>query len=342
MQNLDYRQRFKLTSQTMAQGRRPNYKVLFDLQPEDDVPQPQPIDKHELSTKPSLGQSSDTTHDTISSFHSFNSSQPQPSSTSSVNTTLWTRVQHEIPSRGSIHAKRIAAGINPSSSPRRKIPHDSHDEVNRHLLERLERNPVKHSSPDNFARVHAQQIHKFRNNDVENYLRQIQEGYKTGTWLDCPEVPTSKELLDQNEPWTKTKVTEDGETVVLDGNKLMGHWPDLDTYLSAHFGMLREEAVQNLRNAIGIIKDNPDAPEGMMPDNAIGIYSQVRVTAITFSRRGLGIRVVFSLRMVGKKIRWEQSKRLLTGTLVALTPSKPSKDMFKDKCIVAVVAARPL
>jgi helicase required for RNAi-mediated heterochromatin assembly 1 len=48
---------------------------------------------------------------------------------------------------------------------------------------------------------------------------------------------------------------------------------------------------------------------------------------------------VFSLSRIGKKIRWEQSKRLIAGTLVALSPTK---DMFKTKCIVAVVAARPM
>ena len=36
---------------------------------------------------------------------------------------------------------------------------------------------------------------------------------------------------------------------------------------------------------------------------------------------------------------WEQSKRLITGSLVALTPAN---DMFKTICRIAVVAARPL
>lgn len=42
---------------------------------------------------------------------------------------------------------------------------------------------------------------------------------------------------------------------------------------------------------------------------------------------------------MGKKIRWEQSKRLITGSLVVLTPAN---DMFQKKVIVATVAARPL
>jgi len=38
-------------------------------------------------------------------------------------------------------------------------------------------------------------------------------------------------------------------------------------------------------------------------------------------------------------VNWEQSKRLLTGTIVALTPAN---DMFRSTCHVAVIAARPL
>jgi helicase required for RNAi-mediated heterochromatin assembly 1 len=74
-------------------------------------------------------------------------------------------------------------------------------------------------------------------------------------------------------------------------------------------------------------------------NGGIGIYTKVRFTTITFSTRGLGFRVVFSLSKVGKKVRWEQSKRLLAGSLVALTPSN---DMFRTKCIVATVGARPM
>ena len=38
-------------------------------------------------------------------------------------------------------------------------------------------------------------------------------------------------------------------------------------------------------------------------------------------------------------LRWEQSKRLITGTLVALSPTD---DAFQTQCILATVAARPL
>lgn len=69
------------------------------------------------------------------------------------------------------------------------------------------------------------------------------------------------------------------------------------------------------------------------------ISLQVRICEIVFSNRGIALRVTFSLRRAGKRIRWEQSKRLLSGSLVVLTPAD---DMFQKKAIVATIAARPL
>lgn len=53
----------------------------------------------------------------------------------------------------------------------------------------------------------------------------------------------------------------------------------------------------------------------------------------------MAAKVTFSLRRAGKKIIWEQSKRLLQGTLIALTSIH---DMFQTICKVGIVAARPL
>lgn len=53
----------------------------------------------------------------------------------------------------------------------------------------------------------------------------------------------------------------------------------------------------------------------------------------------MSTRITFSVARTGKKILWEQSKRLITGGLVVLTPKE---DVFNTKAIVATVAARPL
>jgi helicase required for RNAi-mediated heterochromatin assembly 1 len=65
----------------------------------------------------------------------------------------------------------------------------------------------------------------------------------------------------------------------------------------------------------------------------------VHICSIVTSTRGIAVRVTFSLFRAGKQILWEQSKRLVTGSLVVLTPAT---DKFRTKAIVATVAARPL
>jgi len=65
----------------------------------------------------------------------------------------------------------------------------------------------------------------------------------------------------------------------------------------------------------------------------------VYIKGLTLAQQGVAVRVGFSLRRAEKRIRWEQSKRLTSGTIVALTHAK---DKFDTICKIAVVAARPL
>jgi hypothetical protein len=62
------------------------------------------------------------------------------------------------------------------------------------------------------------------------------------------------------------------------------------------------------------------------------------MTGLLLSRSRPAIRIEFSTDRAGKRIRWEQSTRLLQGTMVALSPAS---DNFASICRVAVVAARP-
>jgi helicase required for RNAi-mediated heterochromatin assembly 1 len=66
---------------------------------------------------------------------------------------------------------------------------------------------------------------------------------------------------------------------------------------------------------------------------------QCYIKGFTFSPQGIAAKVSFSYKRAGKKIIWEQSKRLISGSLVALSPAV---DGFQTTCVVAVVAARPL
>ncbi|RMZ33255.1 hypothetical protein D0859_02627 [Hortaea werneckii] len=149
-----------------------------------------------------------------------------------------------------------------------------------------------------------------------------------------PEIPTSAEVLDEESGNTSST----SDIIEIVPNKRHGAWESKEAYLSAHYELLREDAVKPLRDAVGVVRANLFADEDALP-GAIVIYEKVHVCAFTASTRGLAIRITFSLKRTGKKILWEQSKRLISGSLVVLTPSH---DMFKSKAIVATVAARPL
>jgi helicase required for RNAi-mediated heterochromatin assembly 1 len=127
--------------------------------------------------------------------------------------------------------------------------------------------------------------------------------------------------------------------------------------LSAHYELLREDAVRPLRDTICRIRKDPElneeafskstgiyqdvscCPRRRLPNEAQLIPLQVYIRAVTCSTRGIALRVTFSTFRAQKKILWEQSKRLITGSLVVLTPAS---DMFQKKAIVATVAARKL
>lgn len=66
---------------------------------------------------------------------------------------------------------------------------------------------------------------------------------------------------------------------------------------------------------------------------------KVHIIGMTCTHNGIAVRVQFSTARSGKNIVWEYSKRLVSGSIVALSPSD---DCFQTKCLIAIVAARPL
>ncbi|KAI7534544.1 P-loop containing nucleoside triphosphate hydrolase protein, partial [Hortaea werneckii] len=152
------------------------------------------------------------------------------------------------------------------------------------------------------------------NTGIREYFADAAKTVSKSAWTSRPEVPTSAEILD--EEGGNSSSTSDIIEIVP--NKRCGAWESKEAYLGAHYELLREDAVKPLRDAVGVVRAMPFADENAL-NGAVGIYDKVHRT--------------------GKKILWEQSKRLISGSLVVLTPAQ---DMFKSKAIVATVAARPL
>lgn len=174
-----------------------------------------------------------------------------------------------------------------------------------------------------------------RNNlnlNVRRYVLSDPVDENSEPWISKREIPSSLEIkgLDENDD-----IEEDIEIPV---NKVHAPWESKEEYLRDHYLLLREDAISPLRNAVAEVRKIPHMSEkDSIEDTAI--YNKVFIVGFTFANAGIAARISFSIERVGKKILWEQSKRLLSGTIIALTTKE---DKFRSICIVAVVAARPL
>ncbi|OJD19342.1 hypothetical protein AJ78_00704 [Emergomyces pasteurianus Ep9510] len=168
------------------------------------------------------------------------------------------------------------------------------------------------------------------NKDIQEYVEETRRAAGGDTWTAKPELPTTNEILGIDECDDSS-----GNHVDLVPNKIQGPWPSTEVYLETHYDLLREDAVASLRDAVAYVKGDPRMKDSL----DACIYEKVYIVGVTCADAGLAVKVQFSTARAGKNIVWEYSPRLTTGTIVALTPAS---DMFKSKCIVAVVAARPL
>ncbi|CZS98291.1 uncharacterized protein RCO7_08942 [Rhynchosporium graminicola] len=164
-------------------------------------------------------------------------------------------------------------------------------------------------------------------------------------WRNLPEIPSSDEInpvAKEHQPTTTIQEPEEWnmyqrETFLYDPklphNIVDKPWPSKEAYLGAHYQIIREDSIASLRTAVAEFKQTPSMDES----SETRIYTSVTFIGLQLSRIGVASRIEFSCERAGKRIRWDQSKRLVQGTLVALTPEK---DMFKTICKVATVAAR--
>jgi helicase required for RNAi-mediated heterochromatin assembly 1 len=179
-------------------------------------------------------------------------------------------------------------------------------------------------------------------------------------WRNLPEIPTKAEIMpkDEEEPCQRKEEERWNDyqndpiyDPKLPKNIVDGPWPSKKDYISAHYQILREDAIAPLREAVKFFRQH----RHMDDDNYACIYThvsvfnlrlnilsflqQVHFKGLNLSPFGAAFKVTFSTERAGKQIRWEQSKRLLQGTMVALSPAS---DMFEKVCKIAIVAARPI
>ncbi|KAI3318803.1 P-loop containing nucleoside triphosphate hydrolase protein [Xylariaceae sp. AK1471] len=149
-------------------------------------------------------------------------------------------------------------------------------------------------------------------------------------WQTYPEIPTARDLNpDYDNPQDLLRIHS-----VLP-NTWDEPWRDRNTYLETHYRLMREEAVSMLRYSVRTYRGNPT----MNDDDETCIYTRVYVRGYLMTRLGPMCRIQFSTERAGKKIRWTQTRRLNTGSLVVISTAE---DNFKTICMPAVIADHPI
>ncbi|KAK5402956.1 hypothetical protein LTR06_010382 [Exophiala xenobiotica] len=164
------------------------------------------------------------------------------------------------------------------------------------------------------------------NLDIREYVQKqdnIKHSSDKDEWLSQPEFPSVDEL--------------ENEMPGLLVNKIEAPYKSKDKYLKTHYGLQREDAVGSLRDALQDFRSDPTTND----THKFSVYDQVHIVGFTFARRGLAARIQFSTRRAGKRISWQTSKRLVSGSIVVLIRAKDKLADLKG-LVVAVVAARPL
>ncbi|XP_033009836.1 LOW QUALITY PROTEIN: NFX1-type zinc finger-containing protein 1 [Lacerta agilis] len=127
-----------------------------------------------------------------------------------------------------------------------------------------------------------------------------------------------------------------GQKPFLRPNLISQPYESPAVYLDTHFRLLREDFVRPLREGIlQFLQSLEDAGPGRRRFDDIRVYLNARVLAPLCSRTGIDYKVHFDSKRLGA-IRWENSKRLLYGSLVCL-----SKDNFETFLFATVSDREP-
>lgn len=134
-------------------------------------------------------------------------------------------------------------------------------------------------------------------------------------------VPTQEDILTGGRPFIRK-------------NKVSGAYKDAEHYLDVQFRLLREDFQRPLREGITEFLERSCSHKiGALQD--IHVYNGVRLLYPVFTSRGIRCKVEFDNSKL-KKVRWENSKRLIFGSLLCL-----SSDHFEN-IVFATVANREL
>lgn len=172
---------------------------------------------------------------------------------------------------------------------------------------------------------------------IKNIIQHLQQRKREGTLkTDTLMMLDNKEMNPEDNYRTMTIYPTYNEVHLeerpfLRPNLITEKYANAEVYLDTHFRLLREDFVRPLREGILDLLHNYDV-KGLRRKkfDDIRVYLNTRILVPLCSASGVGYKVQFDTQPL-KCIRWENSKRLLYGSLVCL-----SKDNFETLLFATV------
>ena len=141
-------------------------------------------------------------------------------------------------------------------------------------------------------------------------------------WLSV--VPTQEDILSEGRPFLRR-------------NKIDGSYNDVEHYLDVQFRLLREDFMRPLREGMAQLLERMGSAriDSLQSLQDIRVYSNVQLLYTECNSNGIHYQIKFDNSKL-RHVRWENSKRLIFGSLMCL-----SKDKF-ESFVFATVANRDL
>ncbi|NXG55458.1 ZNFX1 protein, partial [Hemiprocne comata] len=177
-------------------------------------------------------------------------------------------------------------------------------------------------------------------NKVQMLVQHLQEKKREGT-LRADNYTLMEPRTDSQEESYRTMTiyptyneVHCDEKPFLRPNIVSGRYESTSIYLDTHFRLLREDFVRPLREGIWeLLQSFEDKGLRKKKFDDIRIYFDTRIIAPLCSPTGIVYKVQFDIKPL-KFVRWQNSKRLLYGSLICM-----SKDHF-ETCLFATVSNR--
>ncbi|NWQ80530.1 ZNFX1 protein, partial [Columbina picui] len=177
-------------------------------------------------------------------------------------------------------------------------------------------------------------------NKVQMLVQHLQEKRREGTLradnytLMQPQTDGQEESYRTMTIYPTYNEIHHDEKPFLRPNIVSGKYESTSIYLDTHFRLLREDFVRPLREGIlELLQSFEDKGLRRKKFDDIRIYFDTRIIRPLCSPTGIVYKVQFDVKPL-KFVRWQNSKRLLYGSLVCL-----SKDHF-ETCLFATISNR--